>query len=139
MSPSPFLRTAFVAGVLIATSGLATAEIIRCTDDKGAVTYVNSHCPIRLSHPLGASPVKPASVKSKLGAPARDYAEAEKARAEKLAAKPAPVRRLVIDMATMNTAQVSALSNDHASSLIRDQLLAERMDREAKSWVFWRL
>lgn len=141
MTAKPLFRAILIAGLLLTVTRFAAADddIVRCTDGDGAVSYADLPCKFVLSHPIGTMLAQAPAPKARPSAQKLRYAKAEEARAVKSAAKNPSGRRSVIDSATMDMAKASAESNDHAASMVRDQLLAERMDRDAKSWTFWRL
>lgn len=138
MIKHPLIRTVFAATLLMAFSVSARAEVVRCIDDTGSITFTDLPC----DGDADAVPVAvPGSIKAptattRTGSQPASFSAAEQARAAALAIKHKQKRGLAVDVATMETARLSLIARDREADLARQQALAQPKSKAVAKRVF---
>jgi hypothetical protein len=132
-----FSASALACSLLFAVVGSVNAEIIRCVDNAGSISFTNSQCAYE-SRDAQASAVKVVPVKGMINFQKEKFAAAEKARTITAFNTMTDRRSLSIDQMTVHGAKASTDSMDIESDLARQQASAEKLSRENR-WAFWRL
>ena len=126
-----------LACVFSVLTGQAKADIVKCTDARGALLITDLPC--------GSDPVttrisgtaKKPPVRAMTAAQQRRFAETERARANAERNRQPAGRRLALDVATSAAARTSLQLIDQAWALQRQQALVEQEARP-NVWAFWR-
>ena len=132
-----FSRTILLACAFIAVTGFAKADIVRCIDADGMVLITDAPCNADANTVQAPASAKATRSGGKGSPEAKRFAAAEQARTVAWANKPATGRRIALDVATLKAAKVTMVSNDQASTLVRQEALAERATRPG-FWELWR-
>lgn len=128
----------YIAGcLLVLAAGSANAEVIRCADNTGAITYTDVPC-IPESQKAKVPSVMPISTAGKLIPGKEKFAAAEKARSGAARNNISSGRIYSLDEKMVRGAKASSDTMDIASELARQQASAERA-LHANRWAFWRL
>jgi hypothetical protein len=129
--------SAIVCSLLFAAVGSANAEIIRCVDSAGSISFTNSQC--AYESPDAQVPAeKVVPIVGMINVKKEKFAAAEKARTITAFNNMTDRRSLSIDQMTVHGAKASTDSMDIESDLARQQASTERLSR-ANRWAFWRL
>lgn len=136
MISHPLNRTIFAACMLIALAASARADVVRCIDDTGAVTFTDLPCKSDSEAVAVPSLAGDSAVTTKAALQGEKLAMAEQARAAAWAAKPKPARGLALDAATIETARLSMIAKDHAAALARQQASAQPKTKKNAKNVF---
>lgn len=132
-----FSRMILLACAFIAVTGSAKADIVRCIDGEGMVLITDTPCNADATTVRAPSVAKATRTGGKGSPEANRFAAAEQARAAAWANKPAASRKFALDVATLKAAKISMVSIDQASTLERQEALAERATRPG-FWELWR-
>ncbi|MDQ9169413.1 hypothetical protein Q8A64_03200 [Oxalobacteraceae bacterium R-40] len=125
---------ALVCLLLFAVIGSANAEVIRCVDSAGSISFTNSQCAYE-SRDAQAPVLKAVPVIGMINFQKDKFAAAEKARTITAFNNMTDRRSLSIDQMTVHGAKASTDSMDIESDLARQQASAERLARENR-WAF---
>jgi hypothetical protein len=129
--------SALACSILFAVVNSANAEIIRCVDNTGSISFTNSQCAYA-SRDAQAPAIKLGPVIGVINFQKEKFAAAEKARTITAFNNMTDGRSLSIDQMTVHGAKASTDSMDIESDLARQQASSERLSRENR-WAFWRL
>lgn len=127
--------------LLFLAAGSANAEVIRCSDNAGSITYTDVPCVAGSqtgSQKAQVPSVMPISTAGKSFPGQESLAAAEKARSVAALINISNGRVYSLDERMVRGAKASSDTMDVASELVRQQASAERA-LQVNRWAFWRL
>jgi hypothetical protein len=123
----------FLGCMLVAFTEFASADIVQCIDDTGAVTYTDVPCRNGADAARSSGLSTPSAFSANSAPPARIVAIADEPREAVAVMKRMQRRGLALDVATLQAARSSMLLTDQASSVLRQQKLAS-IDQKNQRW-----
>ncbi|OGB25303.1 MAG: hypothetical protein A3I66_04410 [Burkholderiales bacterium RIFCSPLOWO2_02_FULL_57_36] len=123
MTYHTFSRTILISCMLVVFSGLARAEVTRCVDNTGKLSYTTGLCKEAGDAVPASTARKPSAVKSGASS-AKKIGATKNSRETAWAKTPANIRKRSLDAATAKAAKSSILLIDEERFLLHQQKLA---------------
>jgi hypothetical protein len=112
------LKTIVFGFLLVAFSSLAGADVEKCVDENGSVTYTNLPCGSAADAARGIASNGAVAIKEEIERPAKTFASNWEAREGTAAQHRAKGRKISLDVNTMMSARSSMARMDVASSYV---------------------